>query len=82
MQTELSIQEARELLMKAETMHAIMYQRLKDAETKIAAGDKFCKLTLKQLGLTTLPKIPEGVYELNVEQNELTINAIRIILFK
>jgi len=72
MQSELFLQDARELLMNAETMHATMHQRLKDAEREIAAGNTFCKLTLKQLGLTTLPKIPEGVYELNVEQNELT----------
>jgi len=71
MQSELSLRDARELLMNAETMHATVHQRLKDAETEIAAGNKFCKLTLKQLGLTTLPKIPEGVYKLNIEQNEL-----------
>jgi Leucine-rich repeat (LRR) protein len=72
MQSELSFREARELLMNAETMRTILQQRLLDAEREIAAGNTFCKLTLKQLGLTTLPKIPEGVYELHVEQNELT----------
>ena len=58
--------------MSAEAMHTILQQRLKDAEREIAAGNNFCKLTLKQLGLTTLPKIPEGVYELNIEKNKLT----------
>lgn len=72
MQSELSLRDARELLMKAEEMHAILHQRLNHAETQIAAGNKFYKLDLKNLGLTTLPPIPEGVYELNVEQNKLT----------
>ena len=47
-------------------------ERIEEARQKIASGNKWTELNLRNLGLTVLPPIPEGIWSLNVEDNRLT----------
>ena len=51
---------------------ALAQERIEEARQKIASGNKWTELNLRNLGLTKLPPIPEGLYGLYVEDNRLT----------
>jgi hypothetical protein len=50
----------------------VALHRIEEARQRIASGVPWTELNLKNLMLTKLPPIPEGVYNLNLDDNQLT----------